>query len=705
VSGYPNVRGVSKPAGRDRIVVGGVDVTFFRDKVTPMPGYLLTEPFAYGSTTLTLPQVHATLEAGSFGQAGDLSWVKHDAEVRFERVMPDDSIVTDYVGLVASIDVDGRTLTLGVGGQYAGRAANFMRPTPLVRRVLDLGHWVYNLGTDLNLGLTPRLGPVTGIEIADEGGMSQLAWAQTLCSMSQTIAGAQRTIMPTVWGSGVYQFALKDTTTKHLTIYTDDARAVASLTNDATEQPNTWFATGITPAGVRWRNAVYPGVIQGPPPAYPMSGGANFGVGTTDADTLTGDGITIMVYRLVELGIYDYRVPTGGVYTDAVYDAVRVVKRRAGLSDNGTMTTAAWDALYDESAVGYSLGDATILPMVQDDNVREWNRTSDGSYASRNDTYDPHISRRDRVLDFGPGVEKATALAWIRGAQARAAGKNWAGTIRLNNAGAFIGEHDGADASTLTGADIMAMRDIRPGMNAWLPLFDNGTLVHIAGAQVDGSGATLTVDTQARDLMELREILDRNRDSARDIRREWMVDNRGAKPSGNMVARDELFGLLTRNVPLTGNRWNVFPVIVGQHGSINRVNLRTINDQAKFAVAAFATKITVERLNRRVGNPLTVTGGESAWEKESLQDWYDDRILLYAAGDENQPCGYFPRRFKNDDGDLTGAPITGRHVDDDPWPYICAVGTRALIYLAIYPDRDCTLKRGQILWPQLDDAV
>jgi hypothetical protein len=161
---------------------------------------------------------------------------------------------------------------------------------------------------------------------------------------------------------------------------------------------------------------------------------------------------------------------------------------------------------------------------------------------------------------------------------------------------------------------------------------------------------------------------------------------------------------LGQNVPLEGNQWNIIPVIVGQHGQVNRVKLHTINDEAEFAVAFFSHEVTRKRLDRKIGNPLTMAD-ESVWETGDVQDWFDDRILLYASGDGKQPCGYHPRRHRNDAGDVTDAPITGKHLDDAPWPYICAAGSAVLIYMAIYPDRDCTLKHGQILWPQLDDVV
>ena len=87
-----------------------------------------------------------------------------------------------------------------------------------------------------------------------------------------------------------------------------------------------------------------------------------------------------------------------------------------------------------------------------------------------------------RTIDFGPGVTKAQATAWCVGQAARLAGDHWTGSIDLNGGfGGFTGEWSAGDEPTAD--DIMSQLDIRPGMNAWLPLFDGGTLVHIAGAR------------------------------------------------------------------------------------------------------------------------------------------------------------------------------------------------------------------------------
>lgn len=708
---YSTTRAVATPAGYDQVWVGGVNVTYFRGIETVIGETLLTEPFAYGPMTLELPQVDGNHEAESFG-TGDLSWIRDDAPVVIQRVDDPNAatptvLATDYRGLVMGINVDGRDVTLEVGGQFSGAASTVYQHDPLIRRVKDVGFWAANALQRLNLIPSPRSGPVTGIEIPEGGAGNTLdAWASEVCAWSQTTAGALRAIMPTVWGGDVWGFATKDTTTKHVTLFTDDARVVARLRRDKTAVPTTWFGTGVTPDGVRWRNARYPGVFQGPPPTFPGS----MTVGTLDGDTTTGSGVTVLHEKLVSMG-YMGSPASYPAYTSATAAAVRELQDDAGLTKTGDVNSATWDALFDISVTGYSVADAHVAPLLQDPRVRELNRSANGSVIGRNPLYDATVKPVERFIDFGPGVTKAQAIAWCRGEYARLSAKNWFGEVTLNGGfGGFIGEW--APGSAPTDADIMSQLDIRPGMNAWLPMFDGGTLVHIAGVSVDRRSrrVTLTVDTLARDLLDVHALNERKKEASRSIRREFFAANRPTKASGNMVTCDELFGILDRNIDLVANEWNVFPVIAGQQGQVNRVKIRLTNDQAEFAVAVLSKPMTREgrvgvskRLRNKVGNPLTMSD-ESVWESESLQDWFENDTILYAVGDGKQPCGYAPRRRLNDALNATGAPITGRHDDRATWPYICAAGTAVLVYVAIYPDRACTVKKGQILWPQLDDA-
>jgi hypothetical protein len=708
VTAYPEKRAVARKAGRDRIVVGGVDVSNFRGKTTPFPAYSLTEPFAYGATSLTFPQVHAGYERTG---VGDLSWAKKGARVQLSRVWDDGTEVIDYVGEVASIDPTGRVLRMDVGGQFAGPASMLQEVTQMYRSERDVGRWASLACARVGLAFDPWFGPDTTIDLTHTGGQTLLSWAQYVCAMSQD-NGLQRTIMPMTWGSDTWHFPVKDYTTVHATAFHDDARVVLSVTDDVSEQPNVIYGTGITPDGVRITNAKWPNVFSGPMPDYPIAGGTSFGLGTTDADTVNLDGITVLYDKLRNMGYLPWQVANTGIYTADFVAAVKKLQRKAGLSQTGTMTLAAWKALYNADVTGYTINGAYREPLAEDDRVRGWNRASNGAILGRNPLYDPTVPRVEVDLDYGSGITKAAMVRHAQGILARSnAAKNWTGTLRFNNAGLFLGDQSAADRGALTADDMMPMRDLRPGMNVIVPDFDGGTLFHVAGCDVDADGVTATIDTQARDLVEVRAINDRDAESRRDIRREWNQANRPAKKSHGLISSDENFGELDRNVRLVGNKWNVIPVIVGQHGQINRIDLRTINNKAEFAVAILTKPMTTggkggvsSRLKRRFGNPLAVS--DQSWlEDNDVQDMLDDRVILYAAGDGKQPCGYYPRRKLNDAGNTTGAPITGRHLDDENFAYICAAHTQVIVYLAIYPDRDCTLKRGQILWAQLDDAV
>lgn len=695
---FANTRALSKVAGRDKITVDGIDVTHFRDKTTPLPSYPLMEPFAYGATVIDFPQVYPTFEAANFG-TGELAWVRVGARVVISRTFDSDPEQIDYVGVVESIPSDGRTLRLEVGGEFSGRASKIDVQNQPFRYVNDVGHWAALALQTVNLTASPWYGPTTGIELVQVGGQSLLSWAQFFCTMSQDAAGVQRALMPTVWGSRVWDFEAKDTTTKHLTLFPDDARAVIRVTDDATEQPNVWYGSGVDADGIHWRNALWPGVFQGEPDAYPIAGGVPFGLGTTDADTIDGDGITTLDINLRQRGFMPWATAPSTTYNADFVAAVKLLQAAAGQATTGTMTTGTWNALFDLDVTGFDLNGTKIHPLVCDPRVEPFLYSATGQVIGKNPLFDPTVLRVERTIDFGPGVDKAYARAWCMAQYVRTQGKNWAGTIEFNGAGAFWGEHN--DETTVTAADVASFRDIRPGMNVWVPYFDGGTLFHISGVDVRPDGATATVDTQSRDLMEVREILERNGSSRRDTRRAWVLQNQPSKASGNMVMADENFGILNTKVRLDGNKWNVFPVVAGQHGQVNKIDLDMV-DGAEYAVSCWSKKVTRKQLDNRVGNPLS-TADESVWETADLGNLEDN--LLYAAGDGNQPCGYGRRRKLNDAGDATGAPLTGRFIDNATWPYVFAAGTKVLLYVAIYPDRDCVLRRGRIMWPQLDDAI
>lgn len=703
---YQQVRAVAVPAADGRLTVGGVDVTYFRDVPTPIPEYQLTEPFGYGPTTLVFPQVDAQLEMTSYG-SGELSWVKEGARVAIQRIDGDLNVVaTDYVGEVLSIGVSGRDLSLEVGGEFSGAASRLIKNRPLTRRVRDVGFWFANAVERLHFGLENRYGPTTGITMIEGGGGYLLDWASDICAWSQTATGQQRSIMPIEWGEPVYGFEFKDTTTVHMTAFTDDAAIVPRLRRDTTEIPTTWYGTGVSPDGVRWKNARYPGVLAGPAPTFP----GPMSLGDTDADTTTGSGVTVLNEKLVAMGYLSTDGLVYGTYGPGTVAAVKELQDDGGRPQTGAVDSDTWDDLYDNNVTGFSASDAHIAPLVQDPRVRQYNYTSNGSIAGLNPLYDLAVKPVERFIEFGPGVTKAQAIAWCRGEWTKLSGDNWFGEIEMNGLTGFAGDWTTADYEFLndptTGAEfVMPHENIRPGMNVRLPMFGN-ILVHVSGVRVNKQDkrVTLTVDTLARDLLDLAALMSRDTEARRNIRREFRVDHRPNKRSGAMIERDEYFGILDRDVTLYANRWNFFPVPAGQEGVVKRIRIRTTDDEAEYSVLVLKHEPTEERLDNRIGNPLVISA-ESVLERESLHDWLDSKNILYAAGDGKQPCGYFPRRHRDDDGNVTDAPITGRHTDDGGFDYECDPKNALIVWVAIYPDRDCTVKRGQLLYAQENDVI
>lgn len=636
---------------------------------------------------------------------GDLAWLKKGAKVKYQRVT-DTGTVTDYRGIILSVRAGGPEFVVEVAGELSGRANLIDKQPVLVRGIHDLGSMVSYAVRGMGFKMFPRF-PETGLTYPNEGGTTMLSWLQKLCALSQTAGSPQRTIMPTTWGGTTWAFNPKDTTTVNFTVYADGHRIELDLVDDATEQPNTVFGSGISPDGERWRGAAYPGFFQGPPAEYPMAGGASFGVGTTNEDTVNGDGIRVLRVQLTHFGYLGPGSDITAPYDAHVAEAVNQLKDDAGLPEDGVMTTAAWAALWDIDVTGLSKAGAKILPLAQATRVRTHNRSSTGAIIGRNPDRVPGSLRVDRTIDFGV-VEKARARSHAKAIIHTSNGHEWAGTIRLNDIGVFTGEHDGDDADTLTADDLMPARNIRPGMNAWLPYFDGGTLVHVSGVDVDptSNAVTLTVDTGARDMLDLSEALKRNRESRRNIYREWMEGNRGLKPAGNFISRDEFFGKLYEDVRLDGGRWNMVPVIMGQSGTVSRTDVRLTDVATEFCMAVFAKKVTSTTLQGLIGNPFSVDdNGLTAWEHDNMDQFLERRVLLYVAGQGAQPCGYSWKKGYNSDGTRTANPLVGTHRDDSSWAYVTDPAGDVIVWLAIYPRRNCTLRRGRLFYALEDDVT
>lgn len=701
MSDYPFTRPVRRPALIDQILVGDHDITNFRGVRTPVPSYRLMEPLGYGAATLTVPQVRPYVETEAFG-SGELAWVKKGQPVKIRSYDRETGEVvrTRYRGRVVAIKASGPVLTLEIGGVLVGPASLRNKQVPIVRQVKDIGRFIFdaveNAGNFPGVHFRPRLGPTTGIELTETGGMTHLGWLEHLCAMAVHKNGDQWTCMPRNPGGNVFELRLKDAETVHHTFYLDDAKVVADLVDDAAEHPNTYFVSGVTDEGMIWDGSVFPRVEDGETPAFPGH--------LEEGDS--GEAVIVLNWQLINSRLLA-RADASPDYDEDTTDAVtRFQEGNSELEVTGEVNEATWNALFDVDDIGWGLDGARIVPQVQDSAVRPYDYTSSGKLAGRNKNYKPQRLRVDRNVAMEAGTSERQGIRWARGQKERLQGKSWVGTITSNGWGAIAGEHNPGDDPPTTG-DVTAPEDIWPGENIWLANFDGGTLVHVAEVNVSpgSNGApdtvTYTVDTHYRDALELSEIIERNRESRRNPRREWVAEQRGSTKIFDAVTPfNEKAGLLTRNVHGEARKWFKYPLFVGGAGTVSKFRIETFDNAAETCGAIFAANLSVAELVKQIGDPFARSAEGGNWIRDGKAEWFDDRLLMYAWGSKEQPGGYWPHLHTNRDREVTGATLNGIWQDDASFGYV--TGRIPALWVYVYADRDTWVRRGRQIWAQVE---
>lgn len=684
-----DVTTVRKKRAFDRILIGNKDITWWRGAATPMPDYQLIEPTLYGPASMDIPQVAAAFEAPG---KGALSFMRKGARVEVQRVDEDGNVLgTDYKGFITAYRISGGDLSLDIGGQLSGRAALQNRQVPLFKIYKDIGWFMYHAVRG-NAPMEPRLGPTTGIMAYSFGGMGLADYINELCALGQQTDGTVWSLMPD--SEGVYRFLPKDKTTIHGTVYFDDARMKPDMNQDIAEEPNRIYATGVTAAGTKIKFGVYPGYIQGAPPPYPYNNNRTFGQGTTDSDTDTGDGISVMLNKLAVHKYLDYSsAGYPGGYDRDVTQAIKRLQRDAGITVTGDVNPKTWRSLYDQDATGYSLNWSHIDPAAQKSYTRRWYRTGSGAVRKKNPNYDPTQLKVDINIDVGSGYTRGQIRDFAE-VELRPE-DNWLGSVDSKLA-VVRGEHNPGEE--VTPADVMSLREVKPGMNLWAPLWDGGTLFHVSGASVgdQGRSVSLVLDTQFRDTTKVWQIIQRNFETRQNPSRMWIDSHRRSQMTNDtMITWDEIGGVLDGSIKLKAESWTVFPVLAGQEGTIQRLKIRT-NPNAEFCTAMFGYKINPKKLERLIGNPLTKEGALNWQDPVILNRLDEENILIYIAGNQEAPCGYYPYD-KQDGGTRTGV-----WEDDSGIAY--RTFKHPMLYVAVWSDRECVVPAGRILWPQQEEG-
>lgn len=660
--------------GSFRLFVGGKDVTFFRGVPSQIGGYQLQEPYGYGPADFAFPQI-TPFEVDTWG-TGDLSWFDMGKPAKLVQVDADGVYVRDvWRGFITNVEVDDDGTRVQCDGEASGRLALRDKHDELFYFTKDIGRLLWEAFNKARLPLSPHLGMDTGLEVYERGraGGSFLDYCNQLLGEAMTADGDQLTIHPTATG---YETTWKDRATVHGTVFYGAAGVSLRATRDLQEEPTTIYGQGRDPEGLVWVNGKYPGLIQGDAPDFP---------GTLSLGD-TGDNVQVLQQKLIGMGYLDGDEAVGNEFNEATEDAVIALQDDAGLAQTGVVNAATWDSLYDLGDTGFSLRQAHVAPLAQLNAVRKQNRTSNGSLAGFNEDYDADRVEVDRTIDFRI-TRKRRARKWSRRHLSDLhATPAWVGTLELSTDLA-AGDHTHGTAPTP-----LSRLDLTPGQNIRVRNFGD-LLFHVSGVNVDADqNVTAAVDTHARDLLHIGQILERNREARSRPAREFLRDRRPTSANSRIVEFSEVGGRLWSRVNLTGDQWcEPIPIIAGQSGTLNRVRTQVRDSECEFVMIATAKKVSRAWLNDLESNPF----GANAFRNQKVYQRADEeRVILGIWGTPDEPGGYAPGA-KSEGDDLTGLLL-----EDAGVPYYTF--DQPVIWVSYFPRQDCHLPPQRILWPLID---
>jgi hypothetical protein len=655
---------------RDVIFIDGVDVTYYNGHRTETPEFQLIQPFSYGVGVLRFSrkQIHPL-----FQNLDAIDIIRKGARIMVGRVDSEGDVTIDYRGRLGAYDISGDELTIPLGGMLSGPGSHKWRPQAPVRRREDVSYWVYAMIRRLR---QPMMSTTFGVElITPPPGM---IYDCALNTVAQAVkkTGERYTV---AYDEAVHAWRgdSVDDTTIHATVYFDDGEMKPDLTRDFSQEVDEVYATAYLDDGTKILNTVWPGIQQQAPPLIMLP--------LEEGDS--GEDVTVLVARLVVLG-YMRRSDQTGTFNAEVANAVWSARQDAELTDVDDEFVAdadLWDWLWDvDSNETYTTKEARILPLAQRRAVRDKDRSATGNIIGENSFYDAEQAAVtvSASIDLGHVRSKSHAKQFARTLIDHTA--NWSGTLSTRQA-LIVGEHTPGD--TITTADIMPIRDIRPGMNVWAPQFQGGTLFHVSTVSVAAGGmqVTLDLDTRARDTMQVDAILTRNRENRTSPAKAFFRAHSSTTPKDTIFGHDEHFGILGNDLEHPGDGWYVYAVPAGDYGSVARVDVQ-LGDDLPFAMAITGEKTSAAFFTRLIANPLDADN--EWWAVDSTRDELETKRLLYAAGVEDDPCGYSPKKKS------AGHSPTGRWQDDASFPYR---SPDCVLYVAIYCETPTTIRHGDQL--------
>jgi hypothetical protein len=664
------------------VVIAGTDVTLVDGVPTQIESYSLADPFGEETCVLRFPTVT--------GFESLPAWMTKFATVDLYHELDGTRQKWLWAGEIASLEWDGTATVAQCAGAMMGSLARRTHQPPPFRKGYkrDVGIRICrNLTGYTNRGF--RIDPPLGIELgiySDRRGSrseSRLDFTRFLLEQTTDGSGNQYTFLRDTTRRRLYNFVQRDVTTVDWTVSYGTPGVDVDLARDFTNETNRIFGEGVDARGRRWRNLRVPNLGPETAPPFPNDNDSPVAVGTSWDATDNPDSFRSLIYELRTDGhltvedIFDDNLIGDRLYDQSLVDAVKEVQREAGLTANGTLTVATWNAVWGDGEQAQNLGGARFDPLYALPGTQKFTYSANGSIIGLNPSWDPDLRVVDRFVTFGDGLSKKEARRLSRREVERLNKATYRGTIRLTA--------DPQEGSRL---------DIQAGDNIRLKQFtsNNGVVLHVAGVQVspmaEPPSVTLTVDNVGRMLPILLSEIDRDRGRRKDP--VWaMSKSRTSATQDAIIPWDYEAGSGEIGpIDVEGGRWQVFRFVGAEAGIINRVRIET-DPAREFGFAIFGKQVSPKWLQANIGNPLDESAdSESPWTRPGLLDKLDDREFVeawgWAGGGGGAVCGYGKRLKYNEDGGTRT--LRGWFADEGQWSYFSWHGV--WMWLAIYTSGD-----------------
>lgn len=624
--------------GVPHIIIGGRDVTYFRDKTTQVRSDDAAEPFGDSTLVVEFPQIDSLDDPDD----PQLAWLRTDATVHYvmqewDEDGPTGQIRTLFHGFLISDDTGNtadamRTVWSARGDLYAG--AMFTNQPRVLTSPVDVGVQIpraFNAITSRTFGKIATV--TTGIPTVQRGnpGEKVMSYGQGLLADALTDDGNQWTLAKKPGTANQYAMRLKKTGVDW--DVTNGQRGVElDLSTDRTQSPNVYWGRGQRSDGGVWMNKKFPDSGR-TAPAYPFTNpGSVMGVGTTDAATSSGDGVSTWQRRAKALG---FGVAVDGVFNSADAAVTRRLQSQYGIQVDGIVGPQTWAETFDVGALGADPDSWLRLPLAWLPGTMPLRYRANGTVIGPDPAYDPTMRVVSEDLDLGTDITLADG---IRTAQQLIARENpipLTGTI------------------TLAGADPRqgSRFSIEPGDRIRVTGYKGrNPVLHIAdrGRGWDGKQpVTLHVAERPFDALTLAQKRQRDAASRADlarrpgkVRQRPVIDPWDCESNAGNIERHALYGGL----------WTVIRFPMSEVGRISTL-VATTTGPAKFALMLFAKPVTSAQCIRWFGaNPSSVDNPGEDY-RDLLEEQYG---WLEGWGGSNGMLGFHPKT------DTGSNPVTGR---------------------------------------------